>query len=728
MMLASKYYQADTTTQDLIQSKLAGKNHEAEDKMATKRISIAEELLNAVTPEPFTKVLCLLHDTRAVSPDDFKRKRPELMKHHWLDSTVLLSPNKSKPTCTGLFEIFGKLCSVNAVEMKEQLIDWICDNRVDLANCMSIALNQSNQSLTDWLKKLTMNDDFVPDELTLYCLARFTGHHALVYTNDFCWSTLLNQFRLSEDALYERSKVKLVYVGHHMFNELKDIRLPKPSPPEPALTTKSVAKKQKRNKRSKKVTSRGDKPKPKRTKKSVEPVGSMTPVPLRPTRRNRKNIDYFKLNDGLDEPVVESPKHKKQKPYSPPPRAGPSTTRQAARKRKSSYDITEEMKLPDLVSNTCRSDALNDGTINDPPSKSKRAKLTAVEQASNDPVVSSIIPASDDTSEPEKTTLQPNVEPIGHDTCTTTDEEDAIEALLALSELPGTSNTVDVQNDNEQLMPIGNFNTGIDINPVEIKLGTDDVAKAIAEIPTDHRFMSSDPNTKTDASSAVENPNKNDSTSESESDQRPKTPPTTNKDTTDNPVPDHISPNKGTLKVTKYGLRKSHHKTRSYKCQNCGKRERSVRELNDHHRQAHPPLLCSDCNKIFYVPSTFQLHLYEHQKDNKVICETCGKKFSFKGQLDQHRIVHRSIKTHKCMAKNCDRWFMRKADLKVHTATHDKKEYTCEHCASFKTSLKKYWKEHMKGHDDILPYACSICKKRFLYRQQVSRHKAKDHK
>ena len=80
------------------------------------------------------------------------------------------------------------------------------------------------------------------------------------------------------------------------------------------------------------------------------------------------------------------------------------------------------------------------------------------------------------------------------------------------------------------------------------------------------------------------------------------------------------------------------------------------------------------------------------------------------------------------MAKNCDRWFMRKADLKVHTATHDKKEYTCEHCASFKTYLKKYWKEHMKGHDDILPYACSICKKRFLYRQQVSRHKAKDHK
>ena len=370
--------------------------------MAAKQISIAEELLNAVAPEPFTKVVCLLHDTRAVSTENFKRKHPELMKHHWQDSTVLLSPNKSKPTCTGLFEIFSKLCSVNAVDMKEQLIDWICDNRVDLANCMSIALNQSKQTLTGWLQQITMNDEFVPDELTLYCLARFTGHHALVYTNDFCWSTLLNQFRLSEDALYERSKVKLVYVGHHMFTELKDIHLPKPVP---AQTPKSVAKKPKPNKRSKKVTSRGDKPK--RTKKSGEPIRSVTSQPPRLQRRNRKSVDYFNLNDGLDEPVAESPKQKKRKLYSPPPRAGPSTTRQAARKRKSYQDITEEMKLPDLVSNTSASDALNGGTFTDPPRKSSHTQTLGqlnapmnnptVEKTRNDSIKSSNTPTSDGT-------------------------------------------------------------------------------------------------------------------------------------------------------------------------------------------------------------------------------------------------------------------------------------------------------------------------------------------
>ena len=418
------------------------------------------------------------------------------------------------------------------------------------------------------------------------------------------------------------------------------------------------------------------------------------PPPVRPTRSTRKSVDYFKLNDGLDESAAGFPKQKKHKAYSSPPRDGPSATRQAARKRKNAPKVTEEMKLPDLVITT--SDALNVGTPTDSMAKKPCTKRQTFS----------------------------SVEPTGHDTCTTTDEEDAVEALLALGNFPTTSNLLDTQDENEQLMPIGNFNIGTDANPVEIKLGKEDVAKAIAEIPVDSRLRLDAPTKKVNVPTVVAGSSKGESTSGSESNRILKTPPPADNDT----FSDTTSPNKGTLKVTKYGLRKNHQKTRSYKCQNCGIREKSVRELNNHHRQAHPPLLCSDCNKIFYVPSTYQMHLYEHQKDKKVVCDTCGQKFSFKGQLEQHKIVHRSIKTHKCMAKNCNRWFMRKADLKVHTATHEKNEYTCDHCTSFKTSLKKYWKEHMKGHDDVLPYACLICKKRFLYRQQVSRHKAKEHK
>ena len=108
--------------------------------------------------------------------------------------------------------------------------------------------------------------------------------------------------------------------------------------------------------------------------------------------------------------------------------------------------------------------------------------------------------------------------------------------------------------------------------------------------------------------------------------------------------------------------------------------------------------------------------MYEHQKKKKIPCETCGQRFSFQGQLDQHKIVHRTIKTHKCMAKGCDKWFMRKADLTVHAESHNNTEYKCDKCESFTTRLRKYWKEHMKGHEAVLPYACSVCGKCFLYR------------
>ena len=87
---------------------------------------MAEELLNAVT-EPFMKVLCLLHDSRIVTMDNLKRQHAELMKHHWIDSSILQTPDKQYPTTTSIFEVYGKKTGLNTTELKELLIDWMCD-------------------------------------------------------------------------------------------------------------------------------------------------------------------------------------------------------------------------------------------------------------------------------------------------------------------------------------------------------------------------------------------------------------------------------------------------------------------------------------------------------------------------------------------------------------------------------------------------------------------------
>ena len=72
---------------------------------------MAEELLNAIT-EPHTKVLRLLHDLRIISVDNFKRQHAELMKHHWIDSSILQTFDKQHPATTGIFEVYGKKTGV----------------------------------------------------------------------------------------------------------------------------------------------------------------------------------------------------------------------------------------------------------------------------------------------------------------------------------------------------------------------------------------------------------------------------------------------------------------------------------------------------------------------------------------------------------------------------------------------------------------------------------------
>ena len=449
--------------------------------MAAKHISMAEELLNAIT-EPFTKVVCKLHDSRVTSIENFKIKKADLMKCHWIDSTLLLSPDKKKPTTTGIFEVIANKAGLNATELKETLIDWMCDKRTELGNCMAIALNQSKLNFAEWLQKITMNELFIPDDLTIYCLSRFLNVHTLVYTKDFCWSTLLNQFKMSEKELHEKSDIKLVYVGCNMYVELKHVRQPKPQPSKPItpssdLSDKKITRKNTKSRKTK-VTNRGDKPRSKTPKKPTLPP----PPEPRHSERKRRRINYLQLNDGVEEPDTTPSKPKRQKPNSPPPRQGPSVRRQAANKNKCDnqgkpahlHPQLEIDKLPDLVVN---SNKLSDftGVMSTPDiNTDQHSKSLVTPEKTNigiDKSVSNSVPIS---------------LPVGHDTATTTDEEEAAEALLTLGNVPINDGFVQ-EEDNATLMPIGKASTTVDINPVPVRLSANDVNIAIQNIPDENK-------------------------------------------------------------------------------------------------------------------------------------------------------------------------------------------------------------------------------------------------
>ena len=302
----------------------------------------------------------------------------------------------------------------------------------------------------------------------------------------------------------------------------------------------------------------------------------------------------------------------------PTPRQGPSSSRQAANKKKRDNQgkpahlhlELEIDKLPDLVVNVNKLSESNVVTsMSRTPESASRGVSEFTGVTSTPEKITN--PQSNILVTPEKTNTSvdtsvsnsiPTTLEVGHDTATTTDEEEAAEALLALGSVPDNDDFVQ-EEDNAMLMPIGKASTTMDINPVPLRLSVNDVNIAIQNMPDENKLKPTARVTTDPTPSIAEDK----VTAVPDDEEIIKSLPT-NEDTNQ----------KGQLKVKTYGLKKpKQSKNRTYSCQECGKKERSVHDLNEHHRAEHPPLLCTECNKVFNVPSTFQVHQYEHQKEKK---------------------------------------------------------------------------------------------------------------
>ena len=128
---------------------------------------------------------------------------------------------------------------------------------------------------------------------------------------------------------------------------------------------------------------------------------------------------------------------------------------------------------------------------------------TPVTPENTEPLTETIAPVTpenteftqDNTNDPNET-ITPTL--VGHDTATT-DEEEAIEALLALSNLPDMDDASNGSDDNATLMPIDGPSRIIDVNPVKVKLSTDDISQAIEQLPLESRLEVATQMTQADA-------------------------------------------------------------------------------------------------------------------------------------------------------------------------------------------------------------------------------------
>ena len=66
------------------------------------------------------------------------------------------------------------------------------------------------------------------DELALY-ISKVYNRHIKVYTSSYCWTTLRDQFTLTQDEIGNLCDVNLLFMGPGKFAEIKRIRPPVPS-------------------------------------------------------------------------------------------------------------------------------------------------------------------------------------------------------------------------------------------------------------------------------------------------------------------------------------------------------------------------------------------------------------------------------------------------------------------------------------------------------------------
>ena len=397
---------------------------------------------------------------------------------------------------------------------REGVQTWICDNRLEVTNCIRIALDNKKESFCNWFRASEQFSS--PDELMLYCLAKQTAKHVCIFNAKYVWSTLSNHIKYDYFEVLRKSSVALLFLGPRKYGILrKKPQLSIPNTSDPGKTKPKCG----RGRRSSNSTK---KPKKKTTCRTTGKKGTSVISPGKRTmslhesreekhgiglkidtekygrgkRASSKTVDYLKLNEGIDtlEDTPTSPKRSKTSSHVPT-RSGPTAHRQSAQKFVTvSPTVTtlssvkskkeQENEVSPLIGVQTgdpvgRQDTVSDVT-KDRPILGVTDAFFGVPDTGNDSNLPDLGSSRDITIADVLNQTQ--------EAHSTEEELDAADTLLSLSNIRDTVNPSlgidnnDDTDDNALLMPIGGGSIIEDVAPVPLRLEQMDVDEGIARM------------------------------------------------------------------------------------------------------------------------------------------------------------------------------------------------------------------------------------------------------
>ena len=178
---------------------------------------MAFELMNLVSPYNYTRNLVHLNKNDILDQPAFDKL--ELSAKYWLDLRHCYHYGKKNPQ--QLFEIFGYFNSEEPEDVRSDICTRIEMEMELYAKVGTVHLLLIDSDIARWLKAMKNNRNY-GDPLMLYVLSRTFQRHSVVLCANRAWSTVGTDDPIDSDRLLEICHVKLVYIGHNMFGELRE--------------------------------------------------------------------------------------------------------------------------------------------------------------------------------------------------------------------------------------------------------------------------------------------------------------------------------------------------------------------------------------------------------------------------------------------------------------------------------------------------------------------------